>query len=194
MLNRIKTFFQNKLVRFIGLFLLIYVVGYEWITMYSVNVAKNWWGAFWWEYIDLATLDLLTSHSAAIMKSVGVDLTIDGRYVHLIKSGGTIRIDSACLANGLMVMFAALIISYPSSLKLKLFFAPAGVVFIHLLNVIRVAGVGIILDKYPQYRWPYVDKHHLFFDTSVYIFIFLMFVLFTRLSGAKLLPKEDGST
>lgn len=191
MLDRIKTFFKNKLIRFITLFFLIYVVGYEWITLYSVNVAQNWWGAIWWDYVDIPTLDLLTSHSAAAMQWLGIDLTVQGRYMFLANNTGNIKIDSACLALGLMVMFTALIISYPSSLKLKLIFIPTGIIVIHLLNVIRVTGVGLILAKYPQYRWPFVDKHHLFFDTSVYVFIFLMFVLFTKFSGKKILVLDE---
>lgn len=191
MINRVKTFFQNKLIRFITLFVLIYVVGYEGITLYSVNVAKNMWGAFWWEYVDRATLDLLTQHSAAVMRWAGVDLVVNERYMYLANNAGNIRIDSACLAIGLMVMFFALIISYPAKPKLKVIFITVGLLVIHALNVIRVSAVGIILAKYPQYKWPFVDKHHLFFDTSVYVFIFLMFVLFTRLSGKKLLESEQ---
>lgn len=194
MLHRLKALFQNKLVKFIVLFVLIYPIGYEWITLYSVNVAKNWWGAFWWDYVDLPTLDLLTTHSATVMRWFGVDLTVEGRLMYLANSAGNIRIDSACLALGLMVMFSALIISYPSKIKLKAIFIPVGILVIHILNVIRVSTVGIILAHYPQYKWPFVDKHHLFFDTSVYVFIFLMFVLFTKLSGKKLLAQEASAS
>lgn len=148
-------------------------------------------GGPWWDF-QIFTLDLLTSHSAFLMKLFGIGVKIvESRYMLLENSVGNIRIDQPCLAIDLMFMFAFLIISYPSSYKLKAIFGIGGIIAIHFLNVLRVTGVAIVLVKYPNRVWPLVDRHHLIFDTSVYILIFLMFVLFTWLSNKYLKAKAE---
>lgn len=159
--------------------------------MFTAYVYQTKLAGPWWDF-QIFTLDLLTTHSSFVMKLMGIGVTVtDARYMILENAVGNIRIDQPCLAIDLMFMFAFLIISYPSTYKLKAIFGIGGIIGIHFLNVLRVSGVALVLVKYPDLVWPLVDKHHLIFDTSVYILIFLMFVLFTRLSNKQLKRMEN---
>ena len=91
-------------------------------------------------------------------------MVIDGPYL---------RINYACLGLGVMSFFAAFVIAFPAKLnaKIKLFFI--GIVMIYVLNVLRIAGLGVLLGFFKSQRNNFT-YHHEVFNIIVYICIFLL--------------------
>ena len=114
---------------------------------------------------------LLLGHNAY---SVGNDLLQVFGY-------GGIGIGDYCLAIELMVLFTALIISYPAPVKHKLWFIPLGLLCIQVANVIRLVGLCILTVHLPKY----VDfNHHYTFRIVVFLFILLMYNWFITRYGS----------
>ena len=90
--------------------------------------------------------------------------------------------------NGVKVfgVFSIFIIAFPGSLKNKLWFIPTGIIFIHFINVIRIAILTIISSKNPQI----LDfNHNITFQVIVYSII--LFFWYTWLKKFALIEDQQ---
>jgi exosortase/archaeosortase family protein len=73
-----------------------------------------------------------------------------------------------------MLQFALLLFLYPGPWKHKAWYIPMGMVIIHLTNVFRITGLGIVMAYWPQH-WYYAHDYP--FRIIVYIVIFILWVV-----------------
>jgi len=95
-----------------------------------------------------------------------------------IISGRSVFLGIPCYGLKLMGIFAVFIIAYPGKNVYRLLFILSGCIVIQILNVIRLTGLVIIYNYYPQY---FNINHHVIFTTAVYIFVFIMWVIWTKI-------------
>ncbi len=79
-----------------------------------------------------------------------------------------VRVGASC--NGLepLVLFAIFIIAYPGKVKHKLWFIPAGLIIIHIANILRNYWLSLML---------YHQKMEMFHLFHRYVFVFLIYLL-----------------
>ncbi len=162
---------SNAFVRFITvagfLYLLLYLI-YQFVvkrhTFYDQKFITNIiLGA---EYI----LKILGYKTFKALQDMDVQVVgIDG-------SNG-VWVGSNCNAITLFSLFAVFIIAYPGNQKHKFWYVPAGILAIHLLNILRVTALAMIANSYPQY----LNFNHTFtFTFLIYSFIFVLWIIWVN--------------
>lgn len=73
-----------------------------------------------------------------------------------------------------MLQFALLILLYPGPWKHKTWYIPVGMFIIHLTNVFRIIGLGIVMAKWPQH-WYYAHDYP--FRVIIYVVIFILWLI-----------------
>lgn len=100
-----------------------------------------------------------------------------------IDGSNGVWVGSNCNAITLFMLFSVVIIAYPGQQKAKFWFIPAGILAIHILNILRVVALAIISLKAPDY----LDFNHTYtFTFLIYGFIFSLWMLWiNRFANAK---------
>ena len=83
-----------------------------------------------------------------------------------------------CNGLELMVLFAGFIICFPGKWQRKSWFIPAGILAIHVVNVLRsMALVGMSTGWWKQY---FNFAHHYLFSLTIYLFIFMLWAWYVK--------------
>lgn len=85
----------------------------------------------------------------------------------------------SCMGYGLMSLWLALIIAYPSGWRQKILPLIGGLILINILNIIRIGGLAMLYSEGETELFSWID-HHTLFNTVVYIAMFVVFVLWIR--------------
>ncbi|WP_443938099.1 exosortase Y [Pedobacter sp. MW01-1-1] len=88
----------------------------------------------------------------------------------LVVAGPFLRINYSCLGLGIMSFLAAFVIAFPASIKSSLKMLVFGFCLIYVLNVCRIAGLGILLAFFKSHR-KYFEYHHEIFNIFIYIVV-----------------------
>jgi len=88
-----------------------------------------------------------------------------------------VSIEDGCNALELFVLYAGFIICMPAKPLRKALFIVGGIIAIHLVNVIRCAGIAYIIIYHPQYA---DFAHHYVFTFVVYGFIIALWLIFSK--------------
>jgi exosortase/archaeosortase family protein len=83
---------------------------------------------------------------------------------------------------GLMSLWLALVIAYPSRWKQKILPLAGGLILINLLNILRIGGLAMLYTEGKTEIFSWID-HHTLFNTIVYIAMFGVFVWWIRKLG-----------
>lgn len=94
-----------------------------------------------------------------------------------IDGSNGVWVGSNCNAITLFTLFAVFIIAYPGNQRDKWWFVPAGIVAIHVLNILRVTALAIIANAYPEYL---SFNHTYTFTFLVYSFIFFLWMFWVN--------------
>jgi exosortase family protein XrtF len=86
-----------------------------------------------------------------------------------------------CNGLELFALFTGFVIAFPGNWKHKLWFIPSGVLFIHVLNVLRVASLTLIQLNYPKYLQ---FNHKYTFTVIVYAVTFSLWMIWVNRFGA----------
>jgi exosortase family protein XrtF len=132
-------------------------------------------------YYDQAFIGWIIESSDFFLKSLGYNTfkVLQNRDVQVLGIDGSngVWIGSNCNAISLFGLFSVFILAYPGNNRAKVWFIPAGIVAIHLLNVVRVSALAII--AYYDYTW--LDFNHTYtFNFLVYTFIFFLWILWVN--------------
>jgi exosortase/archaeosortase family protein len=84
----------------------------------------------------------------------------------------------SCIGYGLLSCWAAFIIAYPSKRKRKLIWLLGGLVTICFANIIRVAGLLILVNKTKDVTR--FSNHHEIFNAVAYSIIILLLYFYTK--------------
>lgn len=113
--------------------------------------------------------ELLIFFSSLIINAFGYD-TINLPYHIKIINGVRVGVGYSCLGYGLFSVWSALLLSYPFKKIIRWKYILIGFISIFILNIFRIALVGIAYTKYGNIN---ID-HHFIFNVITYLFIFLM--------------------
>lgn len=97
----------------------------------------------------------------------------------MVVAGPYLRINYSCLGLGVMSFLAAFVLSFPAPWKSTWRMLIIGLVSIYVLNVCRIAGLGVLLGFFGSQRQNFT-YHHEIFNILVYICIFAMLYFWIR--------------
>lgn len=156
----------------LDLFLLKGVLLFIVFYLFKAISNKNYGIGLIFDNIKSAMAQLLLYSSKSTVGMLGYDCHVSGRNIHIENSLGVI-VANACIGWYLMALFIGFLLIYPSPVKHKLWFIPAGLVIINLLNIIRITTLTIISYTSHQYL---AMNHTYIFQIVVYLFIFMMWM------------------
>lgn len=87
------------------------------------------------------------------------------------------RVVEGCNAMSVMILFMAFVIAFKGKIKHTFLFILAGIVIIHILNVIRIALLGVALYNYPEYEH---ILHGVIFPLFIYGVVFGLWVIWVQ--------------
>ena len=138
------------------------------------------WLSYRWEVLESSLKSLLASTSLWVLKTMGYKAYMVGVDLIRVDGYGGVGIGNYCLAIELMVLFTALIVSYPSPLKSKLWFIPLGLFLIQFVNVLRIIALSLFTVHAPEYA---EFNHHFTFRILVFIFILVLYNWYIKRYG-----------
>ncbi|QNN43013.1 exosortase Y [Pedobacter roseus] len=100
----------------------------------------------------------------------------------LVVSGPYLRVNYSCLGLGVMSFLAAFVLAFPASWKSTLKMLVIGLIAIYILNILRIAGLGVLLGFFKSQRNNFT-YHHEVFNIIVYICVFTMLYFWIKKSS-----------
>lgn len=97
----------------------------------------------------------------------------------MVVAGPYLRINYSCLGLGVMSFLSAFVLAFPAPWKSTFRMLIIGIVSIYLLNICRIAGLGILLGYFKSQRHNFT-YHHEIFNILVYICIFILLYFWIR--------------
>ncbi|RYE38576.1 MAG: hypothetical protein EOP48_26865, partial [Sphingobacteriales bacterium] len=170
--NKSEKAVSNKLaLRFIIIMLVLYIVFSQGNLFMNSVVSPG--GKFYSSFVDDHLNYIQGIRNALIIPAVSI-IKIFGFYaIHnesdvLIVNGPYLRVNYSCLGLGVMSFLTAFIIAFPAMLKAKVRMFFVGLIAVYLLNVLRIAGLGILVGTFNSQR-RYFNYHHEIFNIIVYL-------------------------
>jgi exosortase family protein XrtF len=107
--------------------------------------------------------------------------TYENSFRFFINNQRVARIVEGCNGISVMILFTAFIIAFSSTVKRTAVYIICGIIFMHILNVLRVALLCLSIYYYPQYE---NILHDIFFPLFIYGVVFVLWILWvTKFSG-----------
>jgi exosortase family protein XrtF len=162
---------SNAFIRFILTAGFLYILLY---FLYQFIVKK-------YTFYDQKFIGLIIQSSEFVLNLIGfktfkVLQDMDMQVVGIDGSNG-VWVGSNCNAITLFSLFAVFILAYPGKQKNKWWFIPAGIIAIHILNILRVVALAIIANYKPQY----LNFNHTYtFTFAIYAFIFFLWMVWVN--------------
>jgi len=129
---------------------------------------------------------LVAQQSRDLDRFLGNDVYIkqldnEAAFRVFVNKKGVARVVEGCNAISVMILFAAFIIAFSTTFKRTALYVIAGVLIIHILNIIRVALLSLGFYYYHDYR---VLLHDILFPLFIYGVVFVLWFLWlTKFSG-----------
>ncbi|WP_375433832.1 exosortase X [uncultured Hymenobacter sp.] len=159
----------RSLRRFLVLAVVLYLI---WFFTYEYWVLPD-------GQLNALLSDNIAAAAVALLRALGFPASIATYKSTTLLMGQQVAVYVGDSCNGLVLyaLFMGFVLAYPGPVKHKLWFIPAGILAIYLLNVVRVAALAV------NYLYSYrtVDfNHHYTFTFVVYGCIFLLWMLWAR--------------
>jgi len=124
----------------------------------------------------------VTHQVVAVLRMSGHDATMlpherEASYRILLQGDTIVRVVEGCNAISVMILFVAFVVAFGSTFRKTTLFIVAGLVLIHILNVLRIALLTVGIHRYPQYQRL---MHDIFFPLVIYGTVFLLWVIWIR--------------
>jgi len=114
----------------------------------------------------------------------------EASYRFFVNLKSVARIVEGCNAISVMILFTAFIIAFSSTFKKTFLFILAGIVILHILNVIRVALLCLGFYYYPDYK---ELLHDIIFPLFIYGVVFLLWIVWIKKFSIHAKPKTAGN-
>lgn len=108
----------------------------------------------------------------------------------MVVAGPYLRINYSCLGLGVMSFLAAFVLAFPASWKSTFKMLAIGLVTIYILNICRIAGLGVLLGFFQSQRNNFT-YHHEVFNIIVYICIFIILYIWIKKNTKSTLKKKS---
>lgn len=113
----------------------------------------------------------------------GYEYIITGKTMSLVNGSGVV-LGFSCIGFSIMSFYVAFVLAFPARLKNKLIYGIGGLLMIIALNIIRIGGLAVVYSKLNYQEIRDID-HHMVFNVIVYLFIFILFIFYTRKAHLK---------
>ncbi|CAN5521420.1 archaeosortase/exosortase family protein [soil metagenome] len=167
---------NKKVIRFVVVAFILYMV---WFIGYDYIIAPD-------GRLDAWLNERVAVHSSWLLNLLGYSAdTIPGvkQTIVRIDQTGMVGVGNPCNGMELFALFAGFILCFPGNWKTKAWFVPAGILLIHLINVIRAAALALNQLHNPA---SLEFNHHYTFTIIVYACIFGIWMLWVnKFSGTK---------
>lgn len=140
--------------------------------------------------LDRAAIDSLIAWAGGILTGLGYELIpepVNAENIRTIgvQGGHLLWIGDPCNGVGLFAVYLIFLIAYPGPWKHKLWFAPLGLLSIHLINALRVAALCIVV----KYDYELLNFNHDYtFYVVVYGWVFLLWAIWVKRFSPITLP------
>lgn len=158
---------------FIGTFFTAYIaltVAYKFylnsLRADEVDAVTNWVGR------NVEQLLLLFDYDIKVQKSFAspwLEVWFNNQNI--------IRIVEGCNAVSVTILFVSFVLAFSGKLKATLFYILFGIVFIYILNVIRIALLTVLLFHFPEKSH---FLHGVLFPLAIYGSVFLLWVVWVN--------------
>jgi exosortase family protein XrtF len=187
LVNNLRLFYsqlQTQIAKFLQNALLIFII---WKSIYLIVLLPN-------RTIDdpltsmvgtqsVWLLNTIYSTNSYASKDIIATISFEGvsqsnPVANIYKNGTSLmKIADGCNGLELFVLYIGFIIAMPAMLKRKLAYIIFGVFIIHLVNLLRCAGLSVLIE----HLQPYFDiAHHYIFKMVIYGIIFLLWIQFSN--------------
>ncbi|MEL1252765.1 exosortase family protein XrtF [Flavobacterium sp. DGU38] len=107
-----------------------------------------------------------------------VQKSLWGSYLEVwYNNVNVVRIVEGCNAVSVMILFVSFVLAFSGKLKTTLLFILSGILFIYILNVVRIATLTILMFRFPE-------KEHLLhgvlFPLIIYGLVFILWVIWVN--------------
>ncbi len=163
-----------------------------------MNSVMSVGGRFYDEYVTANFNYIQALKSSLIIPAVWI-IKLFGLYaIHnemdvMVVNGPYLRVNYACLGLGVMSFLVAFVIAFPAKLKAKLKLLVIGLIMIYVLNMLRIAALGILLGFFESQRSNFT-YHHEVFNIIVYICIFILLYFWIKKNTGSVVKKETKTT
>ncbi|RZL46307.1 MAG: exosortase family protein XrtF [Pedobacter sp.] len=125
---------------------------------------------------------LVSKQSCWLVNTLGEEASLsphprEASYKFHLNGKSIARIVEGCNAVSVMILFTAFIIAFSSTFKRTSLYILAGIVLIHILNVIRIALLCMSFYYYPEYK---DVMHDIFFPLFIYGVVFLLWIIWVK--------------
>lgn len=173
-LRPLLVFLVKLIIIFVGWRLFSILIGQQ--SEPNDQLAWPWLTEQWRAFND-RFMYVLTALSRQVILLLGYDLvTVDYNFIKIQGYSGVV-VGHYCLALELMVLYIALIVSYPQRVWKKIRYVAVGLLAIQAINILRIVGLLLLTVYAPDY----VDfNHHFTFRVVVFAFILWMYFRYIR--------------
>lgn len=157
------------LATFIGVYVVLNVVYGAWVSSYGTRPDPM---TVW---VSRQTAGVETTISDACNS----ELNEKGPTVFLRDETGrtVLNVFEGCNGLNVMVVFIAFVLAFGGTAKKMLWFIPAGLVIIHLSNLVRLLFLYYLADTKSHYFYYF---HKYFFTGAIYLIVFILWWVWVR--------------
>ena len=151
------------MVKFLAVGFVLYI---SWFALYEWWIHPMGW-------VDQTVIDSTLNSSQRILEWMGYVVEKNSDRMVYIKGTPGLFMGDSCNGISLFALFGIFIVSFPGKILSKIIFIPAGILFIHLLNILRVTALCVI----ETYSYSMTEFNHTYtFTILIYGFIFGMWL------------------
>ncbi len=175
---------DKKAIKFVVALFILYIFFSQGNLL--MNSVMSPGGRFYNAYIA-QHFDYIQGLKTALIKPAVWIIKLFGFYaIHnemdvMVVNGPYLRINYSCLGLGVMSFLAAFVLAFPASWKSTFKMLVIGMVSIYILNICRIAGLGLLFGYFQSQR-NYFEYHHEIFNIIVYLIIFAMLYIWVKKS------------
>ena len=105
--------------------------------------------------------------------------TVHNEMDIMVVNGPYLRVNYSCLGLGVMSFLAAFVFAFPIKWKKTWRMLIFGLITIYILNVIRIAALGLVFASVHSGR-NYFEYHHEIYNVLVYLCVFFMLYIWIK--------------
>lgn len=165
------------LVKFIGLFLLLY---YGTLLVIGLAAPGGFYSSFVQQYLDFVSgiKKMLLVGTKFILYLFGISTRIEPGFLIRVVHGRGVFIAMDCVGYGVYSFWIAYVVANQASFAKKLAWVIGGIFLLYLINNIRIALFLLAINK--GVSMPLGVDHHTWFNIFAYAAIFIMIYFFEK--------------
>jgi exosortase/archaeosortase family protein len=152
-------------------FLFVGVNKFAYSALTPTGKFYNFYFSSYLNYIQGLRTSLIVP-AAYLIRAFGFDTYYNNTDI-MVLNGTILRVNYDCLGLNVFSFLTAFTLAFPSQLRSKIKLFTVGIFTVYLLNIIRIAGLAILLSTFPAQQANF-SYHHEVFNIVVYAVIFTL--------------------